>query len=194
MKSYILFLLLGVVSVLGNPIDKQKNLCNEKLLSTETNEPITEVNLEDEILTAYDNYPQPNKVELKEDLPKPDSSGDGEGDKFGGGEVDIVIEETVTPLKAMSDAQNEIQIDADDYLPTGNKGIDQIVADRIKDEIMQTAAGFAPIPYFRKKNKRPSTRFPSRRHSQRYPYAIYRSYPFYYPYYRVYRPSSLRYY
>lgn len=63
---------------------------------------------------------------------------------------------------------------------------------RDPSEIMDTAAGFVPIPIFRKKHKpKPQKPYVSRRYFKR-PYA-YRRYYFYYPYYGYY-PSSLRYY
>ncbi|XP_039752947.1 uncharacterized protein LOC120628578 [Pararge aegeria] len=61
------------------------------------------------------------------------------------------------------------------------------------NEIMQTAAGFVPIPIFRKKQKHtPRRQYATRRYNRR-PYASRRNY-FFYPYYSYYRPSSLRYY
>ena len=64
---------------------------------------------------------------------------------------------------------------------------------RDPSEIMDTAAGFVPIPIFRKKHKsrKPQKPYVSRRYFKR-PYA-YRRYYYFYPYYGYY-PSSLRYY
>ncbi|CAH0715647.1 unnamed protein product, partial [Brenthis ino] len=61
------------------------------------------------------------------------------------------------------------------------------------NEIMDTAAGFVPIPIFRKKKKpqKPRQPFASRRYFRR-PYPYRRLY-YFYPYYRYY-PSSLRFY
>lgn len=64
---------------------------------------------------------------------------------------------------------------------------------RDPNEIMDAAAGFVPIPIFRKKHKttKPQKPYASRRYYRR-PYG-YRRYYYFYPYYGYY-PSSLRYY
>lgn len=112
---------------------------------------------------------------------------------YGDGEIDLLIEEELTPLD--EDSQNAIKTDDEDYL-SGDRYVDNILGDRIKDEIMETAAGFAPIPLVFRKRQRmpPRRRFTIRRQYQRYPFTPYRRYQNFYPYYSYYRPSSLRFY
>ncbi|KAJ8722008.1 hypothetical protein PYW08_004410 [Mythimna loreyi] len=199
MKAMVIFLIVGLVSVFGNPVLKPEDLSNEPL-KNDNQTPVSdtselEVKIELEDTTINKNDPEPIKVEVirEEILPAPDTSGDSTN--FGDGEVDIVIEESVSPLEVISDEQNEINIDDDDYLYPGNQLIDSILADRIKEEIMETAAGFAPPPFLKKRRKQPARRrFAIRRRYQSYPYAPYRRLPYYNPYYRFYRPSSLRFY
>lgn len=191
----ILLLIVGTVSVIATPVSKPENSSNDKDPPLpETSE--LEVKLELEDTTLNKSHPEPIKVEVisEEILPEPEASGGTT--KYDDGEVEIVIEESVTPLEeVISDEQNEIKIDDDDYLYPGNQIIDNILADRIKDEIMETAAGFAPPPFLRKRHNQPARRrFAIRRKFQKYPYAPYRRLPFYNPYYRFYRPSSLRFY
>ncbi|KAJ8731471.1 hypothetical protein PYW07_004635 [Mythimna separata] len=202
MKANIIFLLIvGIVSVFANPVSKPEDLNNEppridnESPLSNTSEIEVKLELEEEDTTVNKNDPEPIKVEVikEEILPATDTSGDTT--KYGDGEVDIVIEETVTPLEVVSDDQNEISIDDDDYLYPGNQLIDSILADRIKGEIMETAAGFAPPPFLKKRRQQPARRrFAIRRRYQSYPYAPYRRLPYYNPYYRFYRPSSLRFY
>lgn len=193
--NIILLLIVGIVSVIANPVSKPDELNNDKQQPlSETSELEVKLEVEDPTLNKSD--PEPIKVEVisEEFLSEPDTSGDTP--KYGDREVDIVIEESVTPVvEVIPDAQNEINIDDDDYLYPRDQFIDNILADRIKDEIMETAAGFAPLPFLRKRHRQPSRpRFAIRRKFQSYPYAPYRRLPFYNPYYRFFRPSSLRFY
>lgn len=196
MKAHIILLLVGIVCAFANPVSKPEELSNDKEppLSEPTELEVT-VEVEDATLNKSD--PEPIKVEVisEEIVREPDINTDIT--KYGDGEVDIVIEESATPLEeVISDEQNEIPIDDDDYLYPGDQLVNNIIAERIQDEIMETAAGFAPPPFLRKRHRQPPRRrFAIRRKFQSYPYAPYRRLPFYNPYYYTfYRPSSLRFY
>lgn len=194
MKAYIfLVLIVGISNVIGNPVSKQAASSNDK------ESPLSETSESEETYkedtTLNNSEPDKNKIiETSEDTElSPNEVEDIT--QHGDSEVDIVIEENVTPLgDDKSDTQNDINID-DDYLTPNNGPVFDIPMDRIKYEIMETAAGFAPLPFFRKKHgSPPRRRFAIRRQYQRYPHAPYRRYPIYYPYYAFYRPSSLRFY
>ncbi|CAD0201409.1 unnamed protein product [Chrysodeixis includens] len=127
----------------------------------------------------------------------------GTGDNiknYNNGELDLLIEEELAPLDEDTlDAQNTIKTEDEDYLSSdkyGDRYVDNVLGDRIKDEIMETAAGFAPVPLVFRKRQRmpPRRRFTIRRQYQRYPFSPYRRYHSVYPYYSYYRPSSLRFY
>lgn len=190
-----LILTAGVASVIANPVTQEESIiiANEPPL-TETSE--SEIKIEDAVVNKND--PEPTKVEIiSEEQLVPEPSIVEEAPKFDNGEIDIVIEESVTPLEVVSDEQNEVKIDDDDYLHPGDQLIDNILAERIKDEIMDTAEGFAPLPLqLRKKHRQPARRrFAIRRRypAYPYPYTPYRRISYYNPYY-YYRPSSLRFY
>ncbi|KAF9418827.1 hypothetical protein HW555_004494 [Spodoptera exigua] len=192
-----LILTAGVASVIANPVtlvtqEENINIANEPSL-TETS--VSEINTQDATVPKSD--PEPTKVEIVTEELVPEPNIVEEVPKFDNGEVDIVIEESVTPLEVVADEQNEVKIDADDYLHPGDQLIDNILAERIKDEIMDTAEGFAPLPLqLRKKHRQPARRrFAIRRRypAYPYPYTPYRRISYYNPYY-YYRPSSLRFY
>lgn len=107
------------------------------------------------------------------------------------GSMEIVIEETVkTPYNLLNEAAPEFDLGE----MSANEGdfYYNDVIHKDPNEIMDTAAGFAPLPFLktRRKSQRP---YATRRYFQK-PYA-YRRFQYFYPYYYgFYRPSSLRYY
>ncbi|CAK1556360.1 unnamed protein product [Leptosia nina] len=110
--------------------------------------------------------------------------------------VDIVIEESLkTPLIDLI-PENSPEFDLIDGSSVGEADFYyNDVINRDPNEIMETAAGFAPLPFLKKKrkNQRPQRRYPTRRYYQN-PYS-YRRFQYYNPYiYGFYRPSSLPYY
>lgn len=193
-----LILTAGVASVIASPVTQEESIIIAKESPlTEPSE--SEIKLEDATVNKSD--PEPTKIEIITEQLVPEPSIVEEAPKFDNGEVDIVIEESVvTPLDVVSDEENEVKIDDDDYLHPGDQLIDNILAERIKDEIMDTAEGFAPLPLqLRKKHRQPARhRFAIRRRYPAYPYPYtpytpYRRISYYNPYY-YYRPSSLRFY
>ncbi|VVC92186.1 unnamed protein product [Leptidea sinapis] len=99
--------------------------------------------------------------------------------------INIVIEEDLEiPVNQFLPQETKGNLPVDDYYRND-------VIERNADEIMDTAAGFVPIPIIRR--QKPKRRFATRRYFRRNPYP-YRRYQFYSPYYGFYRPSSLRYY
>ncbi|XP_028173569.1 uncharacterized protein LOC114362383 [Ostrinia furnacalis] len=110
--------------------------------------------------------------------------------------VEVIVEEDIDlPSDIYSQTDNEVFFDNDETLT--DEFADDIM-EKHPDELMETAAGFAPLPFIRKRQKS-KKRFATRRHFKRNPYPYYyssfrRSPYFFYPYYAYYRPSSLRYY
>ncbi|CAF4881565.1 unnamed protein product [Pieris macdunnoughi] len=105
--------------------------------------------------------------------------------------MEIVIEENVkTPYNLLNEAVTDF--DLGEVSPNDGDFYYNDVINRDPNEIMDTAAGFAPLPFLKKRRKaqRP---YATRRFFQK-PYA-YRRFQYFYPYYYgFYRPSSLRYY
>ncbi|XP_041979349.1 uncharacterized protein LOC121733223 [Aricia agestis] len=85
----------------------------------------------------------------------------------------------------------------DDYVPMQESDFYyKDLMERDPNEIMDTAAGFVPIPILKKRKQKPRRKFANRRYFRRpnprpNPY---RRHYYYYPYYRYYYPGSLRFY
>lgn len=114
--------------------------------------------------------------------------------------VEVFIEETVDlPSEfALQDFQADGDIPFDENsLPLTDDLYPNEVLEKNPDEIMEQAAGFAPLPFIRRRQK-PRRKPTTRRHFVRNPYRrFYYAYPYYYGYYprySYYSPSSLRYY
>ncbi|XP_049873544.1 uncharacterized protein LOC126372063 [Pectinophora gossypiella] len=119
------------------------------------------------------------------------------------GRLEIIIEETFSPdelvLPKIDDVpQNGAILDVPETTYMDSDLGSDVLVNKVEGEIMETAAGFVPIPIIRKRQHarrrlaRPhKPARPSRRYFMKNPYWT----PYYlYPYYGFYRPSSLRYY
>lgn len=105
--------------------------------------------------------------------------------------VQVIIEEAIDlPYDLVPPPESEDVILNDNGLSLADDLYPNEIIEKHPDEIMDTASGFAPLPFLRRRQK-PRRRFATRRHSQRNPY---RRVFYYYPYYPYYYPSSLRYY
>lgn len=106
--------------------------------------------------------------------------------------VEMVIQENlVNPLEDFV-PESSLQGDSEAFQGLSAGGyFDDLSTKKIQDEIMQTAAGFAPLPFLRRRQK-PRKHFAMRRNFKKNPH---RRVHFFYPYYySFYRPSSLRFY
>ncbi|XP_038209765.1 uncharacterized protein LOC119830723 [Zerene cesonia] len=179
MKAQVIFLFslwITVVTVYASTTTENVDIFN--LIQTENNEPQTteEINLDnsdpeqkgDELNTSSESYLESNV----------DAT------------VDIVIEENIkTPLDALIPEMPDV--DLDETAIGDEEILYNDVVNRDPSEIMDTAAGFVPIPIIKRRQK-PQKRYGLRRHFLRNPHRRYQHfYPYYY--YRYYRPSSLRY-
>lgn len=200
MKTTVIFLTLGVVSVIAVPTQ------------TTTNTPLSndsEVKQHEE--TENNGVSEQKKVPSDLDFTT-------ENVKYLEGNVDIVIEETFKPESQenypITDfilGQNVNPIN--DFMPDDNGSIDDVpdspltdnnllrnvLLDKIKDEVMETAEGFVPVPLPFRRRQPTRRRFANRRYFQRNPYIrrspyLRRSPYFYYPYYGFYHPGTRYYY
>ncbi|XP_026761698.2 uncharacterized protein LOC113520537 [Galleria mellonella] len=179
----IILLVVCVVSAIADPISKQK-------LSVDNKEPLSERKAtETKHSEGLLNNVEP---EQKNDAVGTDfvTNVNDENGEYRDSNTQIIIEsidssvdEVTSPSPMLID--NDIALNGDIYSNT-------LVNN--PDEIMETAAGFVPIPIFSKRQKA-RRRFATRPHFKRNPYAYkYRETQYYYPYYRFYYPSSLNYY
>lgn len=157
---------------LSNQKEQKKietNLNSEAAIEDQTEEITLEIDIEENIQSPLDNFDFQEAIDNQLGLEEFNN------DQFN-------LEENID-----TNFENEFEIvNADDYVYN-----DVIYKD--PNEIMDTAAGFVPIPIIRKRKKQtPRRQTPTRRYNRR-PYASRRQY-YFYPYYRYYRPSSLRYY
>lgn len=103
--------------------------------------------------------------------------------------VEVFIEEALDFPTGLASADNAV-LDENNVSLTDDLYVNEII-EKTPDEIMETAAGFVPLPIIRRRQK-PRRRPATRRHFVTKPYRrFYYAYPYYYGYYR---PSSLRYY
>ncbi|KAM3965146.1 uncharacterized protein ACR2FA_000539 [Aphomia sociella] len=176
--------LVGAISVGADPISKQNLSAHNKQPLSESNH--TETKLNDGSLLYKAETEQKNDA-----VPTITATNIKDENGYSDSNVQIIIESIDGPTEELTQSQpmymnNDIALNEDLYS-------DKLV-DNGPDEIMETAAGFVPIPIFRKRQKA-RRRFATRRHFIRNPYAYtYRGLHYYYPYYGFYRPSSLKYY
>lgn len=178
MKSCVLlFLSLGILSVIGETISPE----TIEILS-DTIAPHSD--------RIEDIYSEDVKPDVDQETIIVPNANNEVTDRQDIAEVVIQVEETMSdaPVNFLDTSDANIVIDEE------NQGQHFSASDEIvnkdPDEIMDTAAGFVPIPIIRnrrKQNKRVSTR----RNFKRRPY-LYRRF-YYYPY-SFYYPSSLRFY
>lgn len=156
---------------LSNQKEQKKietNLNSEAAVEDQTQEITLEIDIEENIQSPLDNFDFQEAIDNQLGLEEFNN------DQFN-------LEENID-----TNFENDFEIvNADDYVYN-----DVIYKD--PNEIMDTAAGFVPIPIIRKRKKQTPRRQATRRNNRR-PYASRRHY-YFYPYYRYYRPSSLRYY
>ncbi|KAJ0176702.1 hypothetical protein K1T71_007881 [Dendrolimus kikuchii] len=191
MKYAFVVLLLGFVGVIANPVSNQIT-DNEKSALKENdsighNESTIKQN-EDILNKAKPEEQEQKEVTIETLTPESLSEGTNNGDAS----LEFVIQENVVspfeqfgPLPELSP-----QDDFDNFqgLPV-SEDIDKFSLMKMQDEIMETAAGFAPLPFLRRRQK-PRKHFASRRNYNKNPH---RRFQFFYPYYYAfYRPSSLR--
>lgn len=142
----------------------------------------------------------PNKVKLEE-LEKKEVTTEiyslesvSENANNGDASVELVIQENVvSPFDQFGPPELLPEDSFDNFrgLPVGEDIDEKFSLINMQDEIMETAAGFAPLPFLRRRQK-PRKHFASRRNFNKNPH---RRFHFFYPYYYTfYRPSSLRFY
>ncbi|XP_059050135.1 uncharacterized protein LOC131845112 [Achroia grisella] len=182
----IMLLAVCLTSGIADSISKQK-------LSADNKQPLSETKPRE---TKHSNEALLNNVEpeQKKDVITINSAANMNDDngEYSDSNVQIIIESIDSPAEEMPSKSesvfinNEIALNSDNYRDT--------YIDSDPNEIMETAAGFVPIPIFRKRQNA-RRRFATRRHFKRnpYPYTYKRLY-YYYPYYGFYYPSSLKYY
>ncbi|CAG4965169.1 unnamed protein product [Parnassius apollo] len=120
-------------------------------------------------------------------------------EKYGDTEVDIVIEESINGVPndfAALGEEASLIIEGEGEAQEPQSIFDSFsdvneMLNKDPEEIMETAAGFVPIPIMRNRHK-PRRRFATRRNFRRNPYPFRRFY-FYYPY-PFYHYGSLRFY
>ncbi|XP_045773083.1 uncharacterized protein LOC123872681 [Maniola jurtina] len=208
MKSYIILVLTAAVGldfVVANSVAKQ-TVADKDLLLSESNDSSTN---HEEKFSNNSDIEQEN-IETSENGETIVEDSPNEGTV----ELDIVesikspidpfdFKEAIDNQVGLKEVYNNNQFNLQEYVDTNLENEFELVKDgdyyyndvvfKDPNEIMDTAAGFVPIPIFRKKQKQaPRRRYATRRYNRR-PYASRRQY-YFYPYYRYYRPSSLRYY
>lgn len=195
MKITAIFLTLGVVSVIAVPIQ------------TTTNTPLS-----NDSEAKQHEKTENNGVSEQKKVPS-DLDFTTDGVKYLGGNVDIVIEETFKPGTDENFPTTDFILEQndnpiDDFLPEDNGSIDDVpdslLADnnllrnvllgKIKDEIMETAEGFAPISLRFRRKQQARRRFANRRYFRRNPYIrrgpYLRPSPYFYnPYRRFHHPG-----
>nr|XP_034832149.1 uncharacterized protein LOC117988961 [Maniola hyperantus] len=210
MKSYIILVLtvaVGFDFLVANSVLKQ-TVVDKDLLLSESNDSTTN---HEETLPNNSDIEQKNieTSESGETIAMEDHANEGTL------EIDIVeniqnpidqfdFQEAIDNQLGLKEAyNNNNHFNLQEYVDTNLENEFELVKEgdyyyndvvyKDPNEIMDTAAGFVPIPIFRKKQKQaPRRRYATRRYNRR-PYASRRQY-YFYPYYRYYRPSSLRYY
>lgn len=193
MKTPIILLLtLGLA--IADPISKQiVSADNNHAHSTKCNESVSKHNEE--------TTSNKGDSEQKKQVIHPTIIGDTGGDvEMQIPNVEVIVEEAIDlPGDFSSEIVSELfPYDSDEAAEAEVDEFSNEIEEKNPDEIMETAAGFVPLPIIRRR-KKPQNRFATRRHFKRQPYYYYPSYyrrsPYYYsPYYAFYRPSSLRYY
>lgn len=178
----ILLLTLGLAGTIAN--STQQTNSNVKPLS-ERSESETKQNEE----TSPNNGEQEQK-KVTNLLETTAITADEDSLTHAGGSIDILLQETFSPDNLL--AQSDISFDDLPDTPIMDNILYRTaLANKVQDEIMETAEGFVPIPIFRKRQKA-RRRFATRRNFLRNPYR--RNPYFFYPYYGYYHPSSLRFY
>lgn len=200
MKTTVIFLTLGVVSVIAVPTQ------------TTTNTPLS-----NDSVVKQDEKTENNGVSEQKKVPS-DLDFTTENVKYLEGNVDIVIEETLKPGSQENYPITDFILEQNvnpinDFMPDDNGSIDDVpdspltdsnllrnvLLDKIKDEVMETAEGFVPVPLPFRRRQQARRRFANRRYFRRNPYIrrspyLRRSPYFYYPYYGFYHPSTRYYY
>lgn len=194
MKTTVIFLTLGVVSVIAVPTQ------------TTTNTPLSnESEAKQNEKTENNGVSEQKKVPSDLDLTT-------ESVKYLEGNVDIVIEETFSPGTEDNYPIKDFLLEengnlVNDFMPEDNGFIDDVpdstltddnllrnvLLNRVKDEIMETAEGFVPLPLPFRRRQQAHRRFDNRRYYRRNNPYLRRRPHFFYPYYGYYRPGS-RYY
>ncbi|XP_053609519.1 uncharacterized protein LOC128674713 [Plodia interpunctella] len=181
----ILLVACGLVSALADPTTKQK-------VPTDNNQPLSQSTGEEakhqEQLFNKSDSEQRNEVTNTNDQIRED------GDAI----FQIYVEETIDPVEEhYPQMQNELSIDDDTFTILDREDLNRDeVMESNTDEIMQTAAGFIPVPIIKKfRQKQPARRRVAARRQYRrpQPHPHHWRYSFPYVYYSYYRPSSLRY-
>ncbi|CAG9786658.1 unnamed protein product [Diatraea saccharalis] len=178
-RLVVLLLILGFVT--ASPVSKQKISANNNNYDLQTEDSESEI--------KYDtNFNKGETEQKKQELTTnigPSINGEMEQN------LEVIIEETVDVprelLSPISEAEDTVLDDntvsvPDDVYPNE-------IIERHPEEIMETAAGFIPVPIIKRRQK-PKRRIASRRHFKRNPY---RRVFYYYPYYPYYYQSSLYY-
>lgn len=196
MKTTVIFLTLGVVGVIAVPIQTTTN-------TPLSNDPEAKQHEKTETNAVTEQKKAPNDI---------DSS--TENVKYLEGNVDIVIEETFKPgtqenypttdfiLEQNENPINNFMTEDDisiDDVPgsplTDTNLLRNVFLDKIKDEVMETAEGFVPVPLPFRRRQMPRRRFANRRYFTGNPYLRQRPFLrrrpyFYYPYYGFYHPGT----
>lgn len=199
MKITVIFLTLGVVGVTAVPTQ------------TTTNTPLSnDSQVKQHEKTENNGLSEQKKVPSDLDLTT-------ENVKYLEGNVDIVIEEMFKPGTQENDPTADFIFEQNgnpinDFMPEDNSSMDDVpespltdnnllrnvLLEKIKDEVMETAEGFVPVPLPFRRRQQARRRFANRRYFRRNPYLRRRPYLrrspyFYYPYYGFYYPGA-RYY
>lgn len=199
MKTTVIFLTLGLVSVIAVPTQ------------TTTNTPLS-----NDSEAKQHEKTENNGVSEQKKVPS-DLDFTTESVKYLEGNVDIVIEETFKPGTEENYPTSDFILEQNgnpigDFIPEDNGSIDDVpdspltdnllrnvFLDKIKDEVMDTAEGFVPVPVPFRRRQQARRRFANRRYFTRNPFLrrrnpyLRRSPYFYYPYFGFYHPGT-RYY
>ncbi|XP_030041209.1 uncharacterized protein LOC115456328 [Manduca sexta] len=183
----VLLLYVGFVSVIANPASKETaDAENDKTPLLETIEPETTF-VDESSSIANSETPSDNgvKFEISESVPNIEENIVA---TFNSADEDAIEENIINPpMDVFPQMETDLNVN---YEPIFDDSYRFVSMNKVQDEIMETAAGFAPLPFFRKRQK-PRRRYVTRRNFRRNPY---RNAHFFYPYYGFYyNPSSLRY-
>lgn len=177
--TVLLVLTLGIVGVIAKP---KEQLSPEPV-------PKNQKNCDPEQKTE-ENAVDINENGLTGDTAVNEVPFDFENGSNYGATIDNLMEESIKkPADVFLDLVEDSDIDSE--FPIQSDDIYTDVVNRDPNEIMDTAAGFVPIPIFRNKQKS-KRRFATRRQFRRKP--AHRRIFFFYPSYGFYPYSSLRYY
>ncbi|XP_014358168.2 uncharacterized protein LOC106710590 [Papilio machaon] len=207
MKTCILVLILGIISVITsaeelnqknplpvnesqhNPIEDTTNVSRQD----EQENLNTQSDISNEITEKYDNAEIDivieESIEGTQDFTPPEAPFEASVNELILPGVPTSLEGIPNELIAPEPATTVIYEDEVQEPQIFNPYIEDNVIIKEPGEIMETAAGFVPIPIIRNRQKQ-RRRFVTRRNFQRYPF---RRFHFFYPY-PFYHPSSLRYY